>query len=264
LERELEEINSDIPKIFRKESINKKVHKLNFFGWEKMEFSVNTGGIPIVNVVRDMKNGKWYDEDDRRNLGIYKCTYKSIYHARPAQASVTVYIESRNDPGNVLRIEIIKENLKNLYKEIGDLSSYVPKIEVDNEIISSQISSTKAGVLSQKEGVNEKLKSTKQDVEKYTSLIDEQKQRIAHIEDETLELIKNFREHQANYEAYIDIVKLLESESLLVKNFITDYETFIEEMEGFTVNKNDPPLSLDIIVDEIPDHLKDPINGKKN
>jgi GTP-binding protein EngB required for normal cell division len=75
-ESELRTIDKDTPSKFVEKSINERVPWYNLFGWKQMDFEADTcdRNVPIVQVDNSMESGKWYNVDDRRQTGTYKCT----------------------------------------------------------------------------------------------------------------------------------------------------------------------------------------------
>src|SRR5262249_10033572 len=155
------------------------------------------------------------------------------YGARPAKASVTVYIESRKDPGNAIRIKEIYDEIQTFLREIEILKKDINVLKWKSELAQSKIMKIRESFLSKSEEIATST-STKEEIEKCNALILENEHNLKKVQLEVSGLINKFEEEKKKNTALIEIVRLLGFHSVLVDNFILEYEKFIEELKKFT------------------------------
>lgn len=267
LQKELGRIDNDKPSVFRKDELYRDINYFNFFGWAQLKFEANTNDatVPIIKVDKKFQNGIWHEEDDRRDSGVYKITYKSHYRARPAQASVIAYIKTKDEPGNRKRIKQIKQELEQLSAELVQLNTEVSEHISENQVLQANIDSAKTGKLGVTAERQRRIKDTEHDIERYTALIMTNKQLVEQNKTRGTTLLQEFNQIRHKFDNLVVIVNLLELKSHLVKQFISTYSEFSGQLDNYNAlfegNEVDDSYTSD--EDTIADEFKDPITGRK-
>lgn len=232
LSENLKSIDTDTPLLFKEKSVYREC--IAWLTWEELDFEADTEDrtVEIVEVVKSMKNGNWVKEHDKREHGIYKTRYESVFNAMPAEAYVKVYIKTKDEKGNKIKIANMKKELNRLMEHQKYLKSELQDLESEKKSLQANLSQAKEDLEAYKNTQNQNLRDCVREIEKFNAEIIRIGEEIKQATISEEEYLQNLKKNRHKFDIVLAIGTLLEFPPGLIIDFISQYKEFLPSYKG--------------------------------